>query len=179
MTESFSHAEFNTSLNGINDDALFSATDLEKVLRGTDPDSGNLPSRLWDVVDNFDPVKLEGISTHIMSLVSRRMYSDHHSEATDHRFIITAQQIAGISRRLVTTDSSTSRWRIRRCRVTFRSPGRMAVGEDKTVTQFLMKTNRPLSDDFKVISGLVSSAVRRRKLPICCITAFGSKAGNM
>ena len=42
----------------MNDDAAFSPTDLEKVLRAWDADSGALPSRLWDSVDAFDPVKL-------------------------------------------------------------------------------------------------------------------------
>src|SRR5207244_486839 len=43
---------------GMNDDAAFSATDLEKVLRGWDADAGTLPSRLWDVVNDFDPDRL-------------------------------------------------------------------------------------------------------------------------
>ena len=42
----------------VNDDSAFSPTDLEKVLRATDADAGTLPSRLWDVVNDFDPVKL-------------------------------------------------------------------------------------------------------------------------
>ena len=41
-----------------NDDAPFATTDLERVLRAFDADAGMLPSRLWDVVDVFDPLKL-------------------------------------------------------------------------------------------------------------------------
>ncbi len=57
---------------GQNDDAPFSTSDLEKVLRGWDADSGTLPSRLWDVVNDFDPVKLMRITTRTTSPKSRR-----------------------------------------------------------------------------------------------------------
>ena len=43
---------------GLVDDAAFSTSDLEKVLRAWDADAGTLPSRLWDCVNAFDPQKL-------------------------------------------------------------------------------------------------------------------------
>ena len=52
------HSQYATHLPtslGQNDDAPFATADLERVLRAFDADSGTLPSRLWDVVDAFDP----------------------------------------------------------------------------------------------------------------------------
>jgi hypothetical protein len=91
---------FNTSL-GQNDDSAFSATDLEKVLRGWDADSGTLPSRLWDVVNDFDPLKLMDFDpNHIQSVASNAFGSTSQSA-----LLASAQATAGINRRLVTTDS--------------------------------------------------------------------------
>ena len=57
---SLDHYPPDTNLTvGISDDSPYSPTDLEKVLRGLDADAGTLPSRLWDVVNDFDPLKLE------------------------------------------------------------------------------------------------------------------------
>ena len=50
--------KYSQSRTSRNDDAPYSPTDLEKVLCGWDADAGTLPSRLWDVVDSFDPLKL-------------------------------------------------------------------------------------------------------------------------
>ena len=41
-----------------NDDAPFAPAELERILRAYDADAGTIPSRLWEVVDAFDPDKL-------------------------------------------------------------------------------------------------------------------------
>ena len=58
IDRSFNRIYDTTAQIGLNDDSPFSPSDLEKVLRGWDPDDGTLPSRLWDVVNAFDPQKL-------------------------------------------------------------------------------------------------------------------------
>ena len=39
------------------DDAPFAAAEMERLLRSYDPETGTAPSRLWDLVDSFDPNK--------------------------------------------------------------------------------------------------------------------------
>jgi hypothetical protein len=91
---------FNQSLVQ-NDDAPFSPTDLEKVLRGWDADHGTLPSRLWDVANEFDPVKLINYDPNRVQVAANAEFGSNSQPA----LLATAQEIAGISRRLVTTDS--------------------------------------------------------------------------
>lgn len=91
---------YTTSLTQ-SDDAPFSPTDLEKVLRGWDADAGTLPSRLWDVVNEFDPIKLMNYDPNRVEQVANLAFG---STATP-QLLTAAQEIAGISRRLVTTDS--------------------------------------------------------------------------
>ena len=84
-----------------NDDAPFSTTDLEKVLRGWDADAGTLPSRLWDVVDSFDPLKLMDYDPYRVQNIAQTAFG----ATTRPELLVAAQQIAGINRRLVTTES--------------------------------------------------------------------------
>jgi len=95
-------AAFNLSL-GQNDDAPFSTTDLEKILRAEDPEAGTLPSRLWDVVSEFDPLKLMQYDPNRVAQASLAAFNS----TTQPELLTSAQQIASINRRLVTTDSIT------------------------------------------------------------------------
>lgn len=98
---------------GLNDDAAFSTSDLEKVLRGWDPDHGTLPSRLWDVVDSFDPQKLIQFDPNnavkyandLLDPVARSITAPLNNKPPSPELMTGAQQLAGINRRLVTTDS--------------------------------------------------------------------------
>lgn len=86
---------------GLNDDAPFSVTDLERVLRAWDADSGTLPSRLWDVVNAFDPLKLMEYDPYrITGMANTAFGSSNQPER-----LAAAQQAAGINRHLATTDS--------------------------------------------------------------------------
>jgi len=98
--------DFNKSLVQ-NDDAPFAPADLERVLRAWDPDSSTLPSRLWDVVSEFDPRQLLNYDAYRVTAISNSMFSqsDQPNDITPAK-LATAQQIAAINRRLVTTDSS-------------------------------------------------------------------------
>jgi hypothetical protein len=71
------------------DDAPFATAELERILRAHDADAGTIPSRLWEVVDAFDPDKL--------------IYNSQISSSSVP--LAVAQQQAAINRRLVTTDS--------------------------------------------------------------------------
>ncbi len=84
-----------------NDDAPFATTDLERVLRAWDADSGTLPSRLWDVVDAFDPIKLMTYDQYRVTGIANAVFG---SSGGPER-LTAAQQVAAINRRLVTTDS--------------------------------------------------------------------------
>lgn len=101
---------FNASLVQ-NDDAPFATADLERVLRAFDADAGTLPSRLWDVVDVFDPVKLMTYDPYRTASVANDLFdptsrSIAPGDVNDQPQMLTAaQQMAAISRRLVTTDS--------------------------------------------------------------------------
>jgi hypothetical protein len=98
---------FNSSLNQ-SDDAPFSLSDLERVLRAWDAESGALPSRLWDVVNAFDPIKLLKYESPRVTGLSNAMFAaaDDINDQTPEK-LATAQLVAGINRRLVTTDSYT------------------------------------------------------------------------
>ncbi len=108
-----SQTAFNSSIDrtygggqrGLNDDAPFSATDLEKVLRGWDTDAGTLPSRLWDVANDFDPGKLMAFDPNRVAYATTQEFGITNPKATDPQYLATAQQIAGINRHLVTTES--------------------------------------------------------------------------
>ena len=88
---------------GQNDDSPFSPTDLEKVLRAWDADAGTLPSRLWDNVNAFDPVKLMNVTYGDPNRVSGAA-SAAFGSVNNPELLASAQQIAGINRRLVTTE---------------------------------------------------------------------------
>jgi hypothetical protein len=87
----------------VNDDAPFATADLERILRSHDADAGILPDRLWNVVDSFDPVKLVRNQPLVVETFAQQMFST--TSATDAQRLAAAQQLAGVSRRLVTTDS--------------------------------------------------------------------------
>ncbi len=98
---------------GLNDDAAFSPSDLEKVLRGWDPDIGTLPSRLWDSVDAFDPLKLirflpnntANFANDMLDPTNRSIGAPAIGQQASPEMMTGAQQMASINRRLVTTDS--------------------------------------------------------------------------
>jgi hypothetical protein len=80
----------------LDDDAPFGPYELERVLRANDADAGSLPSRLWDITDAFDPLKL--------------LYTYWNNGVIDARSpssleVAFTQKQASINRRLVTTDS--------------------------------------------------------------------------
>ena len=60
---------------GITDDAPFATTDLERILRAFDADAGTLPSRLWDVVDAFDPMKLMKFDPYRVTGVAQAVFA--------------------------------------------------------------------------------------------------------
>ncbi len=95
---------FNASLvPGQDDDAPYSLSDLERVLRAWDADSGTLPSRLWDVVNAFDPIKLMQYDPQRVTGMANQAFGSSNQPER----LAAAQQLAGINRRLVTTDSFT------------------------------------------------------------------------
>ena len=69
-----------------------------------DADAGTLPSRLWDVVDAFDPLKLMDFDPFRVTGIARPAFGISNPQPTPER-LAAAQQIAAINRRLVTTDS--------------------------------------------------------------------------
>ncbi len=94
------------------DDAPFATADLERILRAYDADAGVLPERLWNVVDAFDPLKLcnvrDGNATHgnqpdLVKKQADAMFGT--GPHIDAELLAAAQQLAGVNRRLVTTDS--------------------------------------------------------------------------
>ena len=96
----------------INDDAPYATADLERMLRAHDADTGALPDRLWNVVDAFDPVKLKESQRWATQFTTNQLFGTNISTTTQDitladqpLLLAAAQQMAGISRRLVTTDS--------------------------------------------------------------------------
>jgi hypothetical protein len=88
------------------DDAAFSTADLERILRTYDADAGTLPSRLWDVVGAFDPVRLSQDNPERVQRAARMIFGDSSLDVDDEpQMLVAAQQVAGVNRRLVTTDS--------------------------------------------------------------------------
>lgn len=87
---------------GLNDDAPFATADLERVLRAWDADAGTLPSRVWDVVDVFDPEKLLSFDPFRVRGVASTAFGVPNPRQPE--LVAAAQQIAAINRRLVTTD---------------------------------------------------------------------------
>lgn len=81
-------------VNTPSDDALFSAAELERLLRPFDADVGRVPNRLWDVVDAFDPNKL----------VQQQNSLGTNAAPTPGQ-LAAAQLQAAVNRRSVTTDS--------------------------------------------------------------------------
>ncbi len=150
--------------SGLSDDAPFSTTDLEKVLRAWDADAGTLPSRLWDCVSAFDPLKLGntqyGDPNRILS-IEKTAFGIGNPKPTDPEYLATAQQIAGINRRLVTTDS----YDLPVAGGTVPNQAALAVGPDGQPGRAGLDDNStngpddpseigaPGSDDFKAIMG--------------------------
>jgi hypothetical protein len=95
-----SNQEFNASLVQ-NDDAPFATADLERVLRAWDLEAGSIPSRLWDVVDAFDPLKLMQYENPRTAQTALNIFGF----TTEPEMLAAAQLTAGVNRRLVTTDS--------------------------------------------------------------------------
>ncbi|WP_442482440.1 hypothetical protein [Aeoliella sp. SH292] len=82
-------ASFGTTGIAVNDDALFATSELERLLRRYDPETGTAPSRLLDIVDAFDPVK----------------YASTINIGSAEQNLAYAQTVTGINSRQVTTDS--------------------------------------------------------------------------
>jgi hypothetical protein len=88
------------------DDAPYATAELERVLRAYDSDTGALPDRLWSVVDSFDPVKLVQNQPGVVQSTADQLFGlGSGSPVSNDQALAAAQQMAGISRRLVTTDS--------------------------------------------------------------------------
>jgi hypothetical protein len=85
----------------INDDAPFATADLERILRAHDADAGVLPDRLWNLVDAFDPVKLFRNQPAAVTAKATEIFGS----GGDPELLAAAQELAGVNRRLVTTDS--------------------------------------------------------------------------
>jgi hypothetical protein len=96
------------------DDAPFATADLERVLRAFDHDSGTIPSRLWDVVDPFDPAKLirydpyrtTSFANDLLDPVNRNISPPGPNGQASPELLAGAEQLSAVARRLVTTDSS-------------------------------------------------------------------------
>lgn len=150
--------------SGLNDDAPFSPTDLEKVLRAWDADAGTLPSRLWDCVSAFDPLKLGntqyGDPNRILN-IEKTAFGVGNPKVTDPEYLAAAQQVAGINRRLVTTDSfdlpvvgSTVPNQLSLSVGPDGQPGRADFDDDKVNGKDdAAEIGAPGTDDFKAIIG--------------------------
>lgn len=90
--------------NPINEDALFSVAELERILRAPDADASDLPDRLWNLVDAFNPEKL-AVQQDIVNgidITDRDNFGNFNPSSLQR---VIAQSQAAINRRLVTTDS--------------------------------------------------------------------------
>lgn len=83
----------------LDDDAPFSAAELERILRASDADAEGLPDRLWNLVDAFDPVKLAAATK-----LEDEARTGLSSPITSLDNLVAAAR-ASINRRSVTTDS--------------------------------------------------------------------------
>ncbi len=88
----------NSATPNVNDDAPFSASELERLLRPYDADAGELPDRLWSLVDAFDPLKLVVAQNNAPAAATQAYIATPAQLAQ-------AQITAAINRRSVTTDS--------------------------------------------------------------------------
>lgn len=86
----------------LNDDAPFSAAELERLLRALDADATSLPDRLWNLVDAFDPIKLAA-ATRLESAIANG--DETNPPAATTLDAVAAAAKAAINRRSVTTDS--------------------------------------------------------------------------
>jgi len=77
------------------DDAPFATAELERLMRANDDEAGISPSRLWDLVDTFDPNK------YALTVTSSTAFPP---EITPEELAL-AQANTSIARRQVTTDS--------------------------------------------------------------------------
>ncbi|QDU58268.1 hypothetical protein Pan181_45010 [Aeoliella mucimassa] len=80
------------SATPINDDALFAPAEMERILRSYDPETGTAPSRLYDIVEAFDPNK------YVLTVAA------NPSTPTAEEMAI-AQKLTAINSRQVTTES--------------------------------------------------------------------------
>ena len=147
--------EFTQSLTQ-SDDAPFSPTDLEKVLRAWDADSGTLPSRLWDCVNDFDPLKLMNYDPFRVQATSQAAFGS----ASQPELLTTAQQMASINRRLVTTDGYSMPVVGRQMPSYIPElgadgkPGVAGVDDDNNgIVDDASEIGAPLSDDFQALTG--------------------------
>ena len=87
----------------VSEDAPYSPAELERILRAGDADVGELPSRLWDVVDAFDPDK----SVFERNIANGNIINpDSYANANPNSLQrVIAQATTSITRRQVTTDS--------------------------------------------------------------------------
>ncbi len=152
FTSTIDRSSFDSLQHGLNDDSAFSPTDLEKILRATDPDAGTLPSRLWDVVNDFDPVKLINYDPNYVFSVTTAVFGISNPKPTDPQTLTAAQQIAAINRHLVTTDSYSLPV------ATQTMPGYVsefgADGAPGRRGQTNQALNLPGTDDFQAIAGV-------------------------
>jgi hypothetical protein len=89
----------------VSDDAPFATAELERILRAYDADAGTIPSRLWELVDAFDPHKLS-FDPRVLNISIPTPNPTAITTADLPALRKTAsQQQAAINRRLVTTDS--------------------------------------------------------------------------
>ena len=89
---------------GGNDDAPFATAELERILRAHDADTGALPSRLWNLVDSFDPVKYAQVA----HMVNTGQTAFNPNDSYTPEELAPAQTITAINRRQVTTDTSNA-----------------------------------------------------------------------
>ncbi|QDU90174.1 hypothetical protein Pla175_35760 [Pirellulimonas nuda] len=82
----------------IDDDAPFAPGELERLLRPYDADAGELPDRLWNLVDAFDPLKLVVAQNNAPGAATQ-------AYAATPAQLAQAQITAAINRRSVTSDS--------------------------------------------------------------------------
>lgn len=86
----------------LNDDAPFSPGELERVLRAFDADAADLPGRLWDIVDAFDPEKLAVQSAITRGGINVDNFVNYQPSTVER---VVAESQAAINRRQVTTES--------------------------------------------------------------------------
>ncbi|MEM9185192.1 MAG: hypothetical protein AAGB00_01700 [Planctomycetota bacterium] len=151
------------SLTG-NDDAPFSAAELERVLRANDADAGRLPGRLWDIVDAFDADKLA-----VQLYAADPLNAGGFVPSIPQRYV--AQREAAERRRSVTTDSveiptPSDNWNARLVYGADGRPGVAAVNDGDAsglpaATDEPFELNAPGSDDYAAVMGAAPPAGAR------------------